>query len=261
MTMRRSDIDLDETQDAIERRVLGGGSSVPQEANDQKRRPTFKERCDQGLIALKWVKDAASTVSSIKTVVASLLGMGIFAYSTSSPVSLLSDLFPQIGGGKQFMWSDPAGALKAGFDSACARPTLRTAFGLLGTGSGLRLQYGLAPNSQGGGWGVHWDGTPIKRFDASEFEAVSVWVRGGSGDEAFEIGLKDTKGMEVKIESKDRIAAGALKHGVEMVIPLSEFKGVNMRSLNNISISFNESHGSGSLCFNNLTFEKPSLRT
>ena len=72
-------------------------------------------------------------------------------------------------------------------------------------------------------------------------------MRSGSGDESFEIGLKDTQGVEVKIESKDRVAADALKSGVEIMIPLSEFKGVNVRSLNNVSISFNEAHGSGGL--------------
>ncbi|MBK9952040.1 MAG: hypothetical protein IPP10_11105 [Candidatus Competibacteraceae bacterium] len=261
MAMRRHEINLDESQEAGERRVLGGRLPVREAAEDRTRRRTFKERCDQGLTALKWLKDATTALSSLKSIVASAFGVGIFVYSTSSPVSLLAELFPQISGGKQFMWSDPNSALKAGFDSACARPNLRNAFGLLAVGSGLRLQYGLTPNLQSGGWGVHWASTPTKHFDASEFEAFSVWVRGGSGDESFEIGLKDTQGVEVKIESKDRVAADALKSGVEIVIPLSEFKGVNVRSLNNVSISFNEAHGSGGLCFNNLKFEKPNIDT
>lgn len=261
MAIRRDEINLEETQEAVERRVLGSRLSDRDEADDRNRPRTFKERCDQGLTALKWLKDAASTLSSLKSIVASALGMGIFVYSTSSPVSLLSELFPQISGGKQFMWSDPNSAIKAGFDSACARPNWRNAFGLLGVESGLRLQYGLAPDSRSGGWGIHWASTPTQHFDASEFEAFTVWVRGTGGDESFEVGLKDTQGAEVKIESKDRVAADALKRGVEIVIPLRDFKGVNLRSLNNVSVSFNESHGSGSLCFNNLGFEKPDMRT
>ncbi|MBK8507916.1 MAG: hypothetical protein V9G63_15260 [Candidatus Competibacter sp.] len=263
MTMQRSEINIEQTEEPIERRVLGGYLSVrsEHEADAGERSSTFKEKCNQGVAALKWLKEVISALSSIKTFVASALGMGLFAFSTSSQVNLLSDLFPQISGGKQFLWSAPDGAVKAGFESGCARPNLGNAFGFLDVSSGLRLQYDVVPNLRSGGWGVHWDNTSTKHFDASEFETFSVWVRGSGGDESFEIGLKDTNGVEAKIDSKDRISADALKRGVEVVIRLSEFKDVNVRSLHNVSISFNESHGSGSLCFNNLRFEKPSLRT
>ncbi|MBL8258307.1 MAG: hypothetical protein JNM60_00630 [Candidatus Competibacteraceae bacterium] len=260
MAMRQNETNLDETQEMIERRVLGGHLLVRGENENQERVSSFKKRCDQVLTSVKWVKEVTSALSSIKAIIASAFGMGLFVFSTTSQVNLLSELFPQISGGKQFSWSDPDGTIKAGFDSGCARPTWRNAFGFLGVPSGFRLQYGLVPNWRGGGWGVHWAGTTTQHFDASGFNALRVWVRGANGDEAFEIGLKDTKGKEVKIESKDRVAADALKGGVEMTIPLSEFQGLNLNSLNNISISFNESHGSGSLCFNNLSFEKPSLR-
>ena len=70
----------------------------------------------------------------------------------------------------------------------------------------------------------------------------------------FEIGLKDTNSNETKIESKDWIVASDLRNGVEITIPLAEFRDVNKKSLNNVSFSFNSRHGSGSICVGSMAF-------
>jgi hypothetical protein len=63
-----------------------------------------------------------------------------------------------------------------------------------------------------------------------------------------------------KIESKERIPVDKLRNGVEVNIPLAEFKDVDKKSLNNISFGFNSSYGSGSLCIDNIAFGRKSSR-
>ncbi|HRZ07571.1 MAG TPA: hypothetical protein P5102_15780 [Candidatus Competibacteraceae bacterium] len=214
---------------------------------------TFADRLKKTLGVLKWLKELMITLAWLKGVVAFVVSL-VFIYLSSSPTKPLSELFPQATAGRQFLWAHPDQSVKAGFDSRCAKPKLKNGFGFFGASSGLQIQYGVAPDMQQGGWGVHWDHAPTQSFDASGFDHFSFWVRGVSGDESFEIGLKDTSARETKIESKDWIATRALRNGVEVIIPLAEFGDVNKKSLNNISFSFNALHGSGTLCIDNIAF-------
>lgn len=255
MTTPQSRIDLTKRQRAVRRRISRRNSLPRQESESQKDTLTFTDRCKQVLAMLKWLKEAVTTLAWLQAIIVSVLGVGIYFYHPSS-TPLLSDVFPQADKGTQFSWSYPENSVKATFDSGCAKPELTNAFGFWGnTSSGLRLQYGVVPNMQGGGWGVHWDNTSTHHFDASEFTHFSFWVHGVSGDELFEIGLKDTNARETKIESKDWITVNALKNGIEIAIPLTKFKNVDKKSLNNVSFSFNALDGSGTVCIDSMAFK------
>jgi len=103
-----------------------------------------------------------------------------------------------------------------------------------------------------GGWGVHWDKAPSKYFDASGFNAFTFWVKGASGGETFQIGLKDISGKEVKLESIKFVVVSS--KWMEATALFSDFEGVNVASLQNLNFGFNTSHGSGSICVDDLTF-------
>lgn len=260
MTAHQDEFDLTGKQSVAEGEFKRNPPAA-RESEARKDAATFAGQCKKILAILKGLKEAVATLSWLKAIVVSLFGMGIIYYPFSSNTKLLPDLFPQaVHGGKQFLWSRPSNSVKASFDGGCAKPSLINLLGFIGVASGLRLQYGLAPNMQDGGWGVHWADAPTHDFDASRFAHFSFWVRGASGDEAFEIGLKDTDAKEIKIESKDWIAASTLRNGVEVIIPLAEFRGVNIKSLNNVNFSFGSGHGSGNLCIGGMAFEGQSER-
>jgi hypothetical protein len=254
MTTPQSAIDLNGRQRAIRRRIFRKNPPSRQESEPREEAVTFTGWCKKTLAVLKGLKEAVATLTWLKAIVASLFGMGFVFYSSASHVKLLSEMFPQADAGQQFVWANPDGAVKAGFARECAKPKLVNALGLGGASSGLRLQYGLVPAMRDGGWGVHWDQAPTHHFDASGFAHFSFWVRGARGEESFEIGLKDTDARETKIDAKDWIAASDLRNGVEVIVPLTEFKGVKKQSLNNVSFSFNALHGSGSICIDSMAF-------
>lgn len=260
MTTQQSEMNLNRRQRAVRRRIFRRNPLFRQENEPREDILTFAGWCKKILAVLKGLKEVVATLTWLKAIMASLFGMGIFFYSSSSNVKLLSELFPQAEGGKQFLWSNPDNSVKAEFDSGCTKPNLANIFSLLGASSGLRLQYGVVPTMRDGGWGVHWDNASTHDFDASKFTHFTFWVRGVSGDELFEIGLKDTNSKETKIESKDWIVASDLRNGVEITIPLAEFRDVSKKSLNNISFSFNSQHGSGSICIGSMAFGRQGNR-
>ena len=255
MTAQPGEIEFTRRPRAVRRRIFRRNRPSRQESQPREDALTFAGQCKKTLAVLKGLKEVVTTLAWLKTLLASLFGVGFIFYSASSHVKLLPELFPQAAdGGQQFLWAHPDHSVKAEFDSECARPKLINALGLWGASSGLRLQYGLVPALRDGGWGVHWDHAPTQHLDASGFNHFSFWVRGASGEELFEIGLKDTSAREIRIASKDWIAASDLKQGIQVIIPLAEFKGVNQQSLNNISFSFNALHGSGSICIDSMAF-------
>ncbi len=255
MTTHKSKINLSRRQRAIRGKRIFSKNPLPrqQESEPRKEDATFTGWCKKTLAVLKGLKETVAMLTWLKALMVSLFGMGFVVYSSSSQVKLLSEIFPQAKQGQQFSWKNPGNSVKDSFDGGCAKPNLMNLFGFWG-GSGLRLQYGVTSDAFDGGWGVHWDQAPTKGFDASRFDHFSFWVRGASGEEWFEIGLKDKDARETKIESKDWIAASNLRNGVEVIIPLAEFKGVNKQSLNNISFSFNSLHGSGNICIGEIAF-------
>jgi len=120
---------------------------------------------------------------------------------------------------------------------------------------GLQLTYAMSGEGNGG-WGVHWDNTPTQNFDASGFSALIFWVKGTSGGETFQIGLKDTNERESKVESGPLVIVSASEWR-QVNVSLSQFrdKGVNIASLRNVNLGFNSNHGSGTICIDDIAFE------
>jgi hypothetical protein len=258
-TIQQSEMNLDPRQRVASLGISGNQPPSQQQGEPKENTSTFTDRLKKIIAELKWLKEALATLTWLKAMLASLFGLGLF-YCSSPAIKPLSELFPQADAGQQFLWAHPDNAVKAWFDNGCGKPRLTNVFGFFGGSSGLRLQYGLVPTMQDGGWGVHWDNAPRKHFDVSEFDHFSFWVRGASGEEQFEIGLKDTNAREIKIQSKDWIAASALRNGVEITIPLAEFRDVNKQLLNNVSFSFNSLHGSGTICIGSMAFGRKNGR-
>lgn len=167
---------------------------------------------------------------------------------TPTPVSPLTEIFPQSESyGEAFYWAANVGELTYRYvESEGCRYT-----GMFG----LQLTYAMSGEGNGG-WGVHWANASSGGFDASEFSALVFWVKGTSGGETFQIGLKDTSGNEFKVDSQTFVVISASEWRL-VIAPLSEFRdeGVNTTSVENVSFGFHAAHGSGTICIDDIAFE------
>ena len=162
---------------------------------------------------------------------------------TSTPPPPPVEIFPQIDGGEDFVYINSGGVLTNKFipNQTCIHSGVY----------GLQLTYDMKGQGNGG-WGILWDKSPSKYFDASGFNAFTFWIKGASGGETFQIGLKDTSGKEVKLESIKFVVVSSA--WMEAIALFSNFEEVNIASLQNVNFGFNESHGSGSICVDDLAF-------
>lgn len=151
-------------------------------------------------------------------------------------------------GGQMFRYENAGGVVTAQFpdDPGCHRPNRP---------AGLRLRWRMS-GQQSGGWGVAWDRSKSGRFDASPFGRLSFAVKGAAGGETFEIGLKDTAGIEDRVSSREMADKWRT-----LSIPLEEFESVDLRSLENLSIGFSQRHGSGEVCIDEITFAGTARRS
>lgn len=163
--------------------------------------------------------------------------------TSTPPLPPLVETFPQVDGGEEFAFINQDGVLSNEFVPAqnCVHSG----------SSGLQLTYEMK-DAGNGGWGVYWDDAPTTHFDASDFTTFTFWIRGASGGETFQIGLKDTSDKEIKVESKS--LALVTSDWLIVTVPLSKFKGVNTASVRNVNFGFNKSHGSGSVCIDDIAF-------
>lgn len=165
---------------------------------------------------------------------------------TPCPAGPLCEVFQQVDDGKSFSWAYPPNSFLYQFDADCAH-----------SGSyGIRLQFGFVPDADNGGWGVNWNNPLATHFNASKFTALVFWVQGTTGNEVFQIGLKDTTLQEIKTDSKDWVIPNDLKKGTIVTIPLNTFSGVAIASLSNVSFGFNKASGSGNICIDDIAFER-----
>ena len=104
-----------------------------------------------------------------------------------------------------------------------------------------------------GGWGVQWESSIEKRYDASEFSSLSFWVKGRSGNETFQIGIKDTHGEEYKIETSELTIIST--DWVKITIQFEDVTKIDFASLANINFGFNASHGEGTIFIDDISFE------
>lgn len=85
----------------------------------------------------------------------------------------------------------------------------------------------------------------------SEFQYLVFMVKGAAGGEGFEIGIKDTSYNEVKLDIKKYIRITNAWQIV--IIPLSDFEGINTASMDNMSFSFTR-QGQGTIYIDNIGF-------
>ena len=176
--------------------------------------------------------------------------------STDSPSQTplptpLEEIFPQVDDGVQFIFPDNEPNLfkKQFIESGDCRHS---------GPFGLQLTYNFTAGG-GGGWGVHWSVPPLNHFDAPQagFTTLTFWVKGMLGGETFQIGLKDTGQIEVKVDSTRYVQVSASEwRPVE--IPLSHFAdsngSVNIASIENMNFSFEQENGSGIICIDDIAF-------
>jgi hypothetical protein len=163
---------------------------------------------------------------------------------TPTPVPPLVEVFPQVGEGDEFVFMNEGGELDTRVvESEACRHSGRL---------GMRLEYAMSGEGNGG-WGIHWV-KPAEYFDASRFSEFVFWVKGTSGGETFQIGLKDASGKEVKVESETLLIVSSSEWR-QVRVPLSKFTDVNTASVENVNLGFNRDHGSGTICIDDIAFE------
>jgi hypothetical protein len=159
----------------------------------------------------------------------------------------LAEVFPQVGEGEEFIYvnQDKPDSLKKQFvdDGECRHSGPYA----------LKLIYKFTGGGNGG-WGVSWRNTSAGSFDASGFNHLNLWVKGQTGRERFQVGLKDTRGKENKIESDSLVVS--ISNWARIAIPLNRFRDVDLRSIENINVGFNSNHGSGIICMDDIAFVK-----
>lgn len=156
-------------------------------------------------------------------------------------------VFPQARGseGRMFRYENAGGMVNAQFpdDPGCHRPDRP---------AGLRLRWRMS-GQQSGGWGVAWDGSNAGHLAGSRFSRVTLAVKGATGGETFEVGLKDTADNEDKVLSEE-VEKVSTDEWRELAVPLERFEDVDLSSLENLSLGFSQRHGSGSLCIDEIVF-------
>jgi Complex I intermediate-associated protein 30 (CIA30) len=166
----------------------------------------------------------------------------------SCPEEPVCEIFSQAGDGEDWSWSIAPGSLTTQFveDGDCH----------LSGRYGLRLVYSFT-DAGNGGWGVHWANSPARHFDASGFTTLTFSVR-GTAPNRFQIGLKDTTGFEVNVESNEFGFASDTEWRT-LTIPLTQFaqqgSGVNIASIENVHFSFHSGHGAGNICIDEIVFQ------
>jgi len=164
---------------------------------------------------------------------------------TPTPVPPLVEIVPQVGGGEAFVFKNKGGELDDRYvESEECRHS--------GT-FGLRLTYAMT-TSLGSEMCIRDSNAPEGYFDASGFSDLVFWVKGTSGGETFQIGLKDTSGREAKVESESLVIASP-SDWRPVRVPLGEFRDVNVASVENVNLGFNRNHGSGTICIDDIVFE------
>jgi hypothetical protein len=154
---------------------------------------------------------------------------------------------PELGGGMQFAFRNRGGVETLTTDFTDAPDCRRVSRSM-----GLRVTYSMSGNMSGG-WGIHWSNSPSRHFNAQGLTSVALSVKGARGREAFQVGLKDTSGREVKIESRDWLIVSG-SEWKRMEVPLTAFRGVRSASVENLNIGFSRNHGRGQLCIDEIAF-------
>jgi hypothetical protein len=157
-------------------------------------------------------------------------------------------VFPQAETGRPFQFKKDS-SVTLTVDEQAAECAFTTEYG-------VKLTYEITQAETDASWGVQWKDT-VGYFDASNFTNFTFAVRGKQGDEEFLIGMKDVTESVVTLESKNFVKVTSTEWQI-VTIPLSRFthKGttINPSALDNVTFSFDERHGSGSICIDDIAF-------
>ena len=166
------------------------------------------------------------------------------ATSTPIPPLPLLEIFPQAGEGEEFVFvNNPAVFANDFVDEDCVHEGIY----------GLKLAYDIN-NSGSAGWGVRWSNTPTTYVDLTKYSEIHLWVKGRTGKEKFQIGIKDTLKYEYKVESSAFIVFSG--DWQLLRVSLNRFNDVNLAFVENINIGFNENHTGGVLCVDDISFKE-----
>lgn len=113
----------------------------------------------------------------------------------------------------------------------------------------LSLEYKIVK----GGW-AGW-GVALDSLSAKDYSQLTFMVKGETGKETFDIGIKDTSNVEKKLPLSQFAEIG--KEWRKVIIPLKEFAGVNLASLGNINIGFSDAQDAGRLYLDQIQLELP----
>jgi len=167
-----------------------------------------------------------------------------------TPVPPLVGVFPLVGDGVEFIFPEAK-------PNVIKRQFIEIGECLYSAPNGLQLTYDFTEGG-GGGWGVTWNNPPLFHFSAIGFTKFTFWVKGASGGETFQIGLKDTEPKEVKVDSTRYVLVSA-SEWKPVEIPLNHFadnKGpVNIATIENVSFDFDKRHGAGNICIDDVAFK------
>lgn len=147
----------------------------------------------------------------------------------------------QIDGAEKFAFAESGGQLTDEFNQGCAR-----------SGSyGLQIDFNMPPGGFGG-WGTHWDFALGGAFDASAYDYLTFWLKSGE-TRKFQIGISDTFGQEDRVDLDNWVILRPDEWAFFRV-PLDRFPNVDFAHVKNINLGFNQDHGQGSLCIDNIGF-------
>ena len=108
------------------------------------------------------------------------------------------------------------------------------------------IRYDIKPEGWGG-WGSSLNGG-----DFSGYRYLALDIKGEKGGETFEIGLRDMKGQEKKKLVTTYV--DITPKWQRIYVPLADFAGVNLASLENVSLAF-VGGTKGRVFFDNIVFE------
>lgn len=111
----------------------------------------------------------------------------------------------------------------------------------------LRIEFNVA-KSGWAGWGIALAGR-----NAQDYGNLTFLIKADSGGDKVEVGLKDQNGSEKKLRISQYADLG--KNWKKVKIPLKDFAGVNLASLENFTFGFPDGAGSGKIYADDIQFE------
>jgi len=167
---------------------------------------------------------------------------GTKSSTVDTPSSPLIEIFPQVGAGEEYTFQDQIFSREFVTNGYCTHSAP----------SGLQFNYNMRIPEDFGGWGIQWETSSTKYFDASAFTTFVFWVRGVSGGETLQVVLLDTNDVNQSVKIHE--LAPITTDWTKISVPLSLFSAVNLASIDHIDFAFYGRDGTGSICIDDIRF-------